>query len=60
MKPTVLRDIVRSLILQYQQGGDIPKWPLANGYTGGMIGQHADVIIADAYFKGLILSNDFC
>ena len=44
-EPTIMRDIVRSLLLMYQQGGDMPRWPLANGYTGCMIGQHADIVI---------------
>eukprot|EP01112_Ceratiomyxa_fruticulosa_P018977 TRINITY_DN6143_c1_g1_i1.p1 TRINITY_DN6143_c1_g1~~TRINITY_DN6143_c1_g1_i1.p1 ORF type:complete len:764 (-),score=125.90 TRINITY_DN6143_c1_g1_i1:103-2394(-) len=52
-QPLVMTDIVRSLLLMYQQGGDLPRWPLANGYTGCMIGEHADIVIADAYFKGL-------
>ena len=49
-EPTVLRDIVRSLVLMYKQGGDLPMWPMANGYTGCMIGQHADIIIAGNLF----------
>ena len=32
------RDMVRSLVKMYEQGGDIPRWPLAMGYTGCMIG----------------------
>eukprot|EP01113_Clastostelium_recurvatum_P026084 TRINITY_DN3130_c0_g1_i1.p1 TRINITY_DN3130_c0_g1~~TRINITY_DN3130_c0_g1_i1.p1 ORF type:complete len:774 (-),score=142.72 TRINITY_DN3130_c0_g1_i1:74-2395(-) len=53
-QPVVMRDIVRSLLLMYEQGGDIPRWPLANGYTGCMIATHADIVIADAYFKGIV------
>jgi putative alpha-1,2-mannosidase len=30
-EPTILRDIVRSLVLMYKQGGDLPMWPMANG-----------------------------
>lgn len=37
----------------YEQGGDLPRWPLANGYTGCMFGQHAVIVIADAFFKGI-------
>jgi putative alpha-1,2-mannosidase len=29
--PNILNDIVKSLLLMYQQGGDLPRWPLANG-----------------------------
>ena len=48
----------------YTLGGDLPRWPLANGYTGCMDGtigdslvivqgQHAEVVIADTYLKGI-------
>jgi len=53
VRPRELLDIVRSLVLMYEQGGDLPRWPLAYGYTNGMDGTHADIVIADAYFKGL-------
>jgi predicted alpha-1,2-mannosidase len=52
-KPEVARDTVRSLINMLNQGGDLPRWPIANGYGGSMIGQHADIVIADAWFKGV-------
>jgi len=51
--PEILRDIVVSLIDMFTQGGDLPRWPLANGYTNCMIGTHANIIIADAIFKGI-------
>ena len=50
------RDFVISLIKMYEQGGDLPKWPMGKGYTGTMIGTHADSVIAEAYIKGV---NDF-
>eukprot|EP01080_Neovahlkampfia_damariscottae_P006430 gene6430-10438_t len=53
LKPTVQRDIVRSMLNMYDQGGYLPRWPIAHGYTNGMIGQHANIIIADAFFKGI-------
>lgn len=53
MFPDIMSDIVRSLVEMYEQGGDLPRWPLANGYTGCMFGNHADVVISDAYFKGI-------
>jgi putative alpha-1,2-mannosidase len=30
--PNILNDIVKSLLLMYEQGGDLPRWPLANGH----------------------------
>lgn len=53
LKPDVARDTVRSLVKMYEQGGDLPRWPIANGYGGSMIGQHANIVIADAWFKGV-------
>jgi hypothetical protein len=26
-----MSDIVNSLVLMFQQGGDLPRWPMANG-----------------------------
>lgn len=44
-------DIIRSIMLIVEQGGDLPKWPFANGYTNCMIGSHADVMISDLIMK---------
>ena len=44
-------DIIHSIMINVEQGGDLPKWPLANGYTGCMIGSHADVLISDLIMK---------
>ena len=46
-------EMMRSLVTMYEQGGDLPKWPLAFGYTGGMVGTPADIVLADAYLKGI-------
>eukprot|EP01130_Rhizamoeba_saxonica_P016699 TRINITY_DN776_c0_g2_i2.p1 TRINITY_DN776_c0_g2~~TRINITY_DN776_c0_g2_i2.p1 ORF type:complete len:695 (+),score=149.93 TRINITY_DN776_c0_g2_i2:261-2345(+) len=51
--PERMADIIKSLIIMYKEGGDLPKWPMANGYTGAMIGTHSIVLIADAYIKGV-------
>ena len=44
-------DIIHSIMLNVEQGGDLPKWPFANGYTGCMIGSHADILISDLIMK---------
>jgi predicted alpha-1,2-mannosidase len=49
--PDRMRDITKSLISMIEQGGYLPRWPMANGYTGCMIGSHAIVIITDAFLK---------
>ena len=44
-------DIIHSIMLIVEQGGYLPKWPLANGHTGCMIGSHADIMISDLIMK---------
>jgi predicted alpha-1,2-mannosidase len=51
--PARSADMMQSLVNMYVQGGSIPKWPIAAGYTGCMIGTPADVVLADAYLKGV-------
>ncbi len=46
-------DYIKTFLNQYQQGGKLPMWELANNYTGCMIGYHAVPVIADAYIKGI-------
>jgi predicted alpha-1,2-mannosidase len=46
-------DMLQSLVTMAQQGGDLPKWPLGIGYTGGMVGTSADIVLADAYLKDI-------
>jgi len=44
-------DIIHSVMLIVEQGGDLPKWEFANIYTGCMIGTHADIMISDLITK---------
>lgn len=46
-------DMLRSLVAMKEQGGYLPKWALANGYTNCMVGTSADLVVADSYLKGL-------
>lgn len=40
------------------QGGAIPRWPLANVYTGCMVGNHANLMLLDLAVKqGLTVLN---
>ena len=52
LAPQQTSDMMQSLVNDAAQGGWLPKWPLANGYTGVMNGDSADPIIADAYAFG--------
>lgn len=47
-------DMLDSLVTMAKQGGDLPKWPLGIGYTGGMVGTSADIVLADAYLKDIV------
>ena len=51
--PEVQRDVVVSLLAMADQGGWLPKWPVANGYSNVMIGGPADIVIAESYLKGI-------
>ncbi|MCL6265803.1 GH92 family glycosyl hydrolase [Flagellimonas myxillae] len=46
-------DYVNNLLLKYEEGGLLPKWPLASNYTGTMVGYPAVANIADALSKNL-------
>jgi predicted alpha-1,2-mannosidase len=44
--------MAQSLVNDAEQGGWLPKWPVADSYTGMMGGDSADAIIAEAYAFG--------
>jgi putative alpha-1,2-mannosidase len=50
--PAVYEDVVRSLQAMGSEGGDVPRWPLANAYTNCMVGNHAIPVVAEAIAKG--------
>lgn len=50
--PAAALDSVRSLLAMAQARGSFPKWPLAGGDSGSMIGAPAELVVADAYLKG--------
>jgi predicted alpha-1,2-mannosidase len=50
--PSAASDEVRSMLDQYDQTGQLPKWELNNGESYVMVGDPADSIIADAYAFG--------
>lgn len=53
LAPERSRDMVRSMLAKSEQGGWLPIFPSWNSYTSAMIGDHAAVMIADAYMKGI-------
>jgi predicted alpha-1,2-mannosidase len=53
LAPTSARNTARSLVTFGQQLGLYPKWPLAIGETGTMLGSSAEIVIADAVTRGV-------
>lgn len=51
-------DMMQSLVRMYEQGGDLPKWALGTGYTGGMVGTSADIVLAEAAIKGIEFDHE--
>ncbi len=46
-------DFLLSLTRMAKEGGSLPKWALATGYTGSMVGSSADVVIGDSVVNGM-------
>ena len=53
MAPNSVSDIINSMLVQYDQYGLLPIWPLCNSETNCMIGYHSIPVIVDAYLKGI-------
>ena len=51
--PARQADFVRSLLAMGEQGGHLPRWPLGTGYTGGMVGDPAHIVISGALLRGI-------
>lgn len=53
IEPIRTRDMVRSMLRMYEDGGQLPVWELAANYTGCMIGYHSVPVIVDAEVWGI-------
>lgn len=53
LAPKDQRDMVVSLVKMLEQGGWLPRWPSGHGYSNSMLGTPADIVIAEAYLKGI-------
>jgi len=51
--PVEALDSVKSLHEKAKQGGFFPKWPIATGEAGTMIGASAEIVVTDAWIKGI-------
>ncbi|MCL5035374.1 MAG: GH92 family glycosyl hydrolase [Bacteroidetes bacterium] len=52
LDPKQQEDMIQSLVRMYEQWGWLPSFPRVWGEFAAMIGDHADELIADTYFKG--------
>lgn len=52
-EPELERNVLRSLLRMYEQGGRMPRWPAMLSYTGSMIGSSADHLFAGGAAKNL-------
>jgi predicted alpha-1,2-mannosidase len=52
-RPERSADLMTSLLKMAEQGGYLPKWPQGAGYTNCMVGTPADIVMTDAYLKGV-------
>ena len=50
--PEQLGEIVAGWLNAYREGGRLPNWPNPGGFDG-MVGTHADAMVADALVKGI-------
>jgi predicted alpha-1,2-mannosidase len=52
LHPKETSDMMESLVMDEQQGGGLPIWPVANDEACQMVGNPSSAIIADAYAFG--------
>jgi predicted alpha-1,2-mannosidase len=53
LAPESARDQARSLVAFGEQLGIYPKWPIATGESGTMLGASAEIVLADAVLRGV-------
>jgi predicted alpha-1,2-mannosidase len=53
IEPRRMEDMAQSIVLMYQQGGWIGRWPQINLYTNVMAGSPLSVVLATAWLDGL-------
>ncbi len=53
IEPQRMQDMAQSIVLMYEQGGWIDRWPQINLYTNDMVGSPLSIVIATAWLDGL-------
>ena len=53
VEPRRVADMSQSIVLMYQQGGWIDRWPHINLYTNDMVGSPLTIMLATAWLDGI-------
>lgn len=53
VNPSLTNDVVKSMLDQYQETGQLPIWELVGNETHCMIGYHSAPVISEAIVKGI-------
>jgi predicted alpha-1,2-mannosidase len=53
IEPQRMQDMAQSVVLMYEQGGWMPRWPQVNFYTNDMVGSPLTIALATAWLDGL-------
>ena len=53
LAPDSARDQARSLVAFGDEVGFVPRWPIATGEAGTMLGASGEIVIADAHLRGV-------
>ena len=53
LEPGRMEDMAQSVVLMYQQGGWIDRWPQINLYTNDMVGSPLSIAVATTWLYGL-------
>ncbi len=51
--PDDARELAASLAAMSKDAGFVPRWPIATGEAGGMVGDGGTIVLADTYVKGV-------
>jgi predicted alpha-1,2-mannosidase len=53
IEPQRMQDMAQSVVLMYQQGGWMPRWPQVNFYTNDMVGSPLTIALSTTWLEGL-------
>ncbi len=53
LTPAIQERFNRSLARMLEDGGHLPRWPLAHGNTWAMLGNHGESMLIDAHLRGV-------